>query len=152
VLDNSAASIQAGSKIPFLTQTANAGSNVRFESATTSLQVTPHVTNDGGVLMNISATRNEPNFAQLVQGNPLVDQRTASTEVMVKSGNTTVLGGIYSIRTGGTKDTFPGLHKIPILGWLFKNYAKELRRSELLIFVTPRIVGDEREAVRDVRG
>ena len=152
VLDNKSANIQAGSKIPFLTQTANAGSNVRFESATTSLQVTPHITNDGSVLLTINATRNEPNFAQLVQGNPLVDQRSANTEVLVKSGNTTVLGGIYSIRTGGTQDDLPGLSKIPIIGWLFKNYAKELRRTELLIFVTPRIVGDEREAVRDIRG
>ncbi len=152
VLDNKSATIQAGSKIPFLTQTANAGSNVRFESATTSIAVTPHVTNDGAVSLKISTTRNEPNFAQLVQGNPLVDQRTADTEVLVKSGNTTVLGGVYSIRTGGTEDSLPYISKIPIIGWLFKNYAKELRRSELLIFVTPRIVGDEREAVRDIRG
>jgi type IV pilus assembly protein PilQ len=152
VLNNESANITAGSKIPFLTQTANAGSNVRFESAATSLGVTPQATNDGSVLLTISATRSEPNFAQLVQGNPLVDQRSATTKVLVKSGNTTVLGGIYSIRTGSTRDSLPGISNIPIIGWLFKNYNKELRRAELLIFVTPRIVGDEREAVKDIRG
>ena len=71
---------------------SNAGSNVRFESATTSLNVTPHITNDGSISMQISATRNEPNFSQLVQGNPIVDQRQASTKVLVKSGNTNCSG------------------------------------------------------------
>lgn len=151
VLDNKQATITAGSRIPFLTQTANAGSNVRFENAATSLSVTPHITNDGSILMDITATRNEPNFAQLVQGNPLIDQRTAITEVLVKSGNTTVLGGIYSTRTGRSISRFPFLSSIPIVGALFRNYDKQLSRTELLIFVTPRIVGDEREAIRDVR-
>lgn len=151
VLDNKSATITAGSKIPFLTQTANAGSNVRFESAATTLTVTPHITNDGSILMNINATRSQPNFAQLVQGNPLIDTRQANTEVLVKSGNTTVLGGIYSTQTGRSQSRFPFLSSIPILGALFRNYDKQLRRTELLIFVTPRIVGDEREAVRDIR-
>ncbi len=151
VLDNSSATISAGSKIPFLTQTANAGSNVRFEQATTSLSVSPHITNDGSILMQITANRNEPNFAQLVQGNPLIDQRSATTEVLVKSGNTTVLGGIYSTQQAKSESRFPFLSKIPLLGALFKNYDNQRRRTELLIFVTPRIVGDEREAVRDVR-
>lgn len=151
VLDNKSATITAGSKIPFLTQTANAGSNVRFESAATTLTVTPHITNDGAILMRINATRSQPNFAQLVQGNPLIDTRQAQTEVLVKSGNTTVLGGIYSTQTGRSQSRFPYISKIPILGALFRNYDKQLRRTELLIFVTPRIVGDEREAVRDIR-
>jgi len=151
VLDNSSATITAGTNIPFITQTANAGSNVRFQSAATSLSVTPHITNDGSILMNITATRNQPNFAQTVQGNPLIDSRSATTEVLVKSGNTTVLGGIYSTEKGKSQSRFPFLSRIPIIGALFRNYDKQLRRTELLIFVTPRIVGDEREAVRDVR-
>ncbi|MFH1263803.1 MAG: type IV pilus secretin PilQ [Pseudomonadota bacterium] len=151
VLDNKSATITAGSMIPFQTQTANAGSNVRFESAATTLSVTPHITNDGSILMTISATRSEPNFAQLVQGNPLIDTRSANTEVLVKSGNTTVLGGIYSTGTANSQDRLPFVSKIPILGALFRNYQKSLRRTELLIFVTPRIVGDEREAIRDIR-
>lgn len=101
--------------------------------------------------MTITATRNEPNFAQLVQGNPLIDQRTATTEVLVKSGNTTVLGGIYATRSGRSINRFPYLSSIPILGALFQNYNKTAGRTELLIFVTPRIVGDEREAIRDIR-
>jgi type IV pilus secretin PilQ/predicted competence protein len=151
VLDNKSASITSGSRIPFITQTADSGSNVRFENAATTLNVTPHITNDGSILMTITATRNEPNFAQLVQGNPLIDQRTATTEVLVKSGNTTVLGGIYATRSGRSINRFPYLSSIPILGALFQNYNKTAGRTELLIFVTPRIVGDEREAIRDIR-
>jgi type IV pilus assembly protein PilQ len=151
VLDNKAASITSGSRIPFITQTADSGSNVRFENAATTLNVTPHITNDGSILMTITATRNEPNFAQLVQGNPLIDQRTATTEVLVKSGNTTVLGGIYATRTGRSINRLPFLSSVPIIGALFQNYDKQLSRTELLIFVTPRIVGDEREAIRDIR-
>ncbi|MEZ4819662.1 MAG: type IV pilus secretin PilQ [Bdellovibrionota bacterium] len=151
VLDNSAATISAGSRIPFVTQTADSGSNVRFENAATTLSVTPHITNEGAVSMQITATRNEPNFAELVQGNPSIDQRTATTQVLVKSGNTTVLGGIYAIRTGRTKVKIPFLSSLPIIGAIFQNYDKSLDRTELLIFVTPRIVGDEREAIRDVR-
>lgn len=151
VLDNKSATITSGSRIPFITQTADSGSNVRFENAATTLNVTPHITNDGSILMTITATRNEPNFAQLVQGNPLIDQRTATTEVLVKSGNTTVLGGIYATRTGRSINRFPFLSSVPIIGALFQNYDKQLSRTELLIFVTPRIVGDEREAIRDIR-
>jgi type IV pilus assembly protein PilQ len=151
VLDNKSASITSGSRIPFITQTADSGSNVRFENAATTLNVTPHITNDGSILMTLTATRNEPNFAQLVQGNPLIDQRTATTEVLVKSGNTTVLGGIYATRTGRSINRLPFLSSIPLIGALFQNYDKQLSRTELLIFVTPRIVGDEREAIRDIR-
>lgn len=151
VLDNKSATITSGSRIPFITQTADSGSNVRFENAATTLNVTPHITNDGSILMTLTATRNEPNFAQLVQGNPLIDQRTATTEVLVKSGNTTVLGGIYATRTGRSINRFPFLSSVPIIGALFQNYDKQLSRTELLIFVTPRIVGDEREAIRDIR-
>ncbi|MCB0308233.1 MAG: type IV pilus secretin PilQ [Bdellovibrionales bacterium] len=150
VLDNKSANISAGSQIPFLSQTSNAGSSVRFETAATTLSVTPHITNDGSILMNVTASRNEPNFALLVQGNPIIDQRTASTEVLVKSGNTTVIGGIYSTQSARSQSRFPVLHRIPLIGALFKNYDKQVKRTELLIFVTPRIVGDEREAIREV--
>ncbi|HMQ11785.1 MAG TPA: type IV pilus secretin PilQ [Oligoflexia bacterium] len=151
VLDNSSATISAGTQIPYQTQSDNLGTNVNFQTANTSLTVTPHITNDGSILMSISATRDEPNFSASVDGNPTIDQRTASTEVLVKSGNTTVIGGIYSTSSGGNQSRLPVLHRIPIIGALFKNYNKTVRRSELLIFVTPRIVGDERKAIRNVR-
>jgi type IV pilus assembly protein PilQ len=150
VLDNKSATISSGRRIPFITQTADSGSNVRFENAATSLNVTPHITNEGAVLMNITATRNEPS-GEVVLDNPIITQRTATTEVLVKSGNTTVLGGIYAMSTGRTIDRVPFLSSIPILGFLFKSNDKTLQRDELLIFITPRIVGDEREAIRDVR-
>ncbi len=152
VLDNRPATILSGTKIPFLTQTANAGSNVRFESAVISITVTPHITADGSVIMNITATRNEPDFGQQVLGNPTIIQREATTEVLVKSGNTTVIGGIYRINRTRNTSGFPFLRKVPILGWFFRSDNRRLERQELLIFVTPRIVGDERTVIRQVQG
>jgi type IV pilus assembly protein PilQ len=152
VLDNRPATIISGTKIPFITQTANAGANVRFESAVISITVTPHITADGSVIMNISATRNEPDFGQAVQGNPSIVQREATTEVLVKSGNTTVIGGIYRVNRTKATSGFPFLRSLPIIGYLFKSDNRRLDRQELLIFVTPRIVGDERTAVRQIQG
>lgn len=152
VLDNKPATILSGTKIPFVTQTNNSGSNVRFESAVISLTVTPHVTADGSVFMEINATRNSPDFGNQVQGNPTIQQREATTQVLVKSGNTTVIGGVYQLRKDDGYQGFPGLSSIPVLGWLFRNYNKVRTREELLIFVTPRIVGDERRVVKDIRG
>jgi|GEM_PF-336686 len=151
VLDNTPATISSGTRIPFITQTADSGSNVRFENAATTLTVTPHITNEGSVLMQITASRSFPSEAVIVQGNPAIEQRTATTQVLVKSGNTTVLGGIYSLRSGKIKQKIPFLSNIPVIGAIFQNHDKSMERNELLIFVTPRIVGDEREAIRDIR-
>ncbi len=147
VLDNASASIMSGVKIPYITQTSNSGSNVRFESAVISLSVTPHITADGSVFMKINATRNEPDFANAVGENPAISQRQISTEVLVKSGNTTVLGGIYRINKEKNFQGFPFLSRIPLLGYLFRNWGRAVIRDELLIFITPRIVGDERKAI-----
>ena len=152
VLDNKPATILSGTKIPFITQTGNSGSNVRFESAVIQITVTPHITADGAVIMQVTATRNEPDFGQAVLGNPSIIQREATTEVLVKSGNTTVIGGIYRVNRTREQAGFPVLRKIPILGWFFSSDNRRLDREELLIFITPRIVGDERTAIRQVQG
>ena len=152
VLDNRSATILSGTRIPFITQTENAGNNVRFENAVISITVTPSVTADGSVIMSVTATRNQPDFGQQVIGNPTIIQREATTEVLVKSGNTTVIGGIYQVNKSRSQAGLPFLRHIPILGYLFKADNRRLERQELLIFITPRIVGDEREVVRQVQG
>ncbi len=151
VLDNESATIMQGTKIPFITQTSNSGSNVRFENAVVSLEVTPHVTADGAVFMQVTATRNFPDYSNAVQGNPTIQMREATTKVLVKSGNTTVIGGVYSLTKTDSKSGFPYLSRIPIIGWLFRSMDKVRSRQELLVFITPRIVGDERRVVKDIR-
>jgi type IV pilus assembly protein PilQ len=145
VLDNRTARIIQGSKIPFLSSGSD-GTNVSFQEAGIEVSVTPQVTNDGAVMMKISTKSNEPGSDD-VGGNRIINIREADTEMLVKSGRTAVLGGVFKTTETRTESGVPGLKDIPVLGWLFKGRGKSQQRDELLIFVTPYIVTDMREAL-----
>ncbi len=138
-LHNMAANIQQGLQIPFSTASA-AGTNVQFVAATLSLQVTPQVTTDGSVFLMMNVTNNAPDFSRGGASGPAISTKTARTNMLIKDGETMVIGGIYSRRTGASENRVPFLGSIPILGALFKNYTYNDDRAELLIFVTPRII------------
>lgn len=139
-LDNREAHIEQGTMIPY-SQVSAQGVQTAFQEAKLNLTVTPHVTSDGGVLMKIMVTRNEPDFAQTgARGDPTILKREAETELLVMDGHTAVIGGIYTRNTGLNYSQVPLLGDIPFLGWLFKARRDTDRRSELLIFITPRIV------------
>jgi type IV pilus assembly protein PilQ len=138
-LHNMSANIQQGLQIPFSTASA-AGTNVQFVAATLSLQVTPQVTTDGSVFLTMNVTNNAPDFSRGGASGPAISTKTARTNMLIKDGETMVIGGIYSRRTGASENRVPFLGSIPILGALFKNYTYNDDRAELLIFVTPRII------------
>lgn len=139
-LDNRQAYIEQGTMIPY-SQVSAQGVQTAFQEAKLNLTVTPHVTSDGGVLMKIKVTRNEPDFAQTgARGDPTILKREAETELLIMDGNTAVIGGIYTRNTGLNYSQIPLLADIPFLGWLFKSRSDTDRRSELLIFITPRII------------
>ena len=146
-VDNTDASISQGISIPY-SQTSAAGVTTTFIEARLELRVTPHVTQEGSVQMKINATNNQPN-PQLTgaNGQPAISRREARTEVIVKDGETTVIGGIYTRRNSEAWNEVPVLSKIPILGWLFKKKAVTDDRTELLIFITPRIVNRSQSIV-----
>jgi type IV pilus assembly protein PilQ len=110
--------------------------------------VTPHVTQEGSIQMKINATNNQPN-PQLTgaNGQPSISRREARTEVLVKDGDTTVIGGIYTRANSESWTEVPVLARIPVLGWLFKRKAISDQRTELLIFITPRIVNRNQSIV-----
>ena len=139
-LDNATARISQGVSIPFR-QVSAAGANTAFIEARLQLEVTPHITMDGSVLMAIHAENNQPDPANTgANGQPGIARKEASTNVLVKDGDTTVLGGIY-VRTGSaTQAGFPILSKIPVIGFFFRNYSELETKQELLIFITPRIL------------
>jgi type IV pilus assembly protein PilQ len=139
-LDNVEATIGQGVSIPYA-QTSASGVNTTFVEARLELKVTPHVTQEGSVQMRVNVTNNQPN-PQLTgaNGQPSISRREAHTEVLVRDGDTTVIGGIYTRRNSEAFNEVPYLSKIPILGWLFKKKAVTDDRTELLIFITPRIV------------
>lgn len=139
-LTNREAIIKQGEKIPYET-TSQAGTSVQFIDAVLSLKVTPTVTPDNSILMKVVVTRDaRGTFRSPINQVPSIDNREASTEVLVKDGETLVIGGIYETDTAETTQGIPWLMRIPVLGWLFKNRDTEITKKELLIFITPTII------------
>jgi len=140
-LNNQRASIQSGLQIPVQT-VANNTVTVQFVNATLELQVTPQVTAEGTILMDISISKREPQLAFAVQGasNAPISTKEASTRVIVRDGGTTVIGGIYEVSSDQGEDRVPGLANIPIIGHLFRNKRRTDENEELLIFITPRVI------------
>jgi type IV pilus assembly protein PilQ len=139
-LDNHAATISQGTSIPY-SQVGAQGVQTTFQEAVLSLNVTPHVTNDGAVSMEVSISRNEPDFNQRsARGDPTILKRQAQTTLLVQDGHTAVIGGIFTRNSGHGFDQIPFFGDIPILGVLFQHRTQRDARSELLIFLTPRIV------------
>ncbi|CAM3097062.1 type IV pilus secretin PilQ [Corallococcus sp. ZKHCc1 1396] len=139
-LDNNTARISQGLSIPF-SQTSATGVNTIFIEARLSLEVTPHITQDGSILMSIQAQNNQPDPSNTgANGQPSIQRKEANTQVLVKDGDTTVIGGIYVRRGSTARESVPFLSKIPVLGFFFRNSLETDERQELLIFITPRIL------------
>jgi len=139
-LDNTKAHIKQGEMIPYET-TSQAGTQVQFIDAVLLLEVTPHVTPDGTIRMIVKITRDaRGNFRTQINQVPSVDKREASTEVLVKDGETIVIGGIYESENSETTTGIPWFMNIPVLGWLFKNEETTNVRRELLIFINPTVI------------
>jgi type IV pilus assembly protein PilQ len=135
------ASIRSGLQIPVQT-VANNTVTVQYVDATLRLEVTPQITAEGTVNLDIMIKKQEPVIGVGVAGgqNAPIFTRDAETQLLVRDGGTTVIAGIYQINDQDNENRVPGLHKIPIFGWLFKNKGVFKRHDELLIFITPRIV------------
>ena len=139
-LDNREAIIEQGVSIPF--QTFEGGdAKLEFIDAVLSLKVTPHITADKSIIMNLEVTRNAPDSSvSTPTGSPAIAKNQAKTETLIKDGQTLVIGGIYTIDKTTRESRVPYLHKIPLLGAAFKSREISDSRKELLIFVTPRVV------------
>jgi type IV pilus assembly protein PilQ len=141
VLNNQDAKIEQGTSIPFST-VSQSGTQTTFVDATLTLEVTPHITPDGSILMKLRVADDEPDYANRdpITGAPPIKKKEAKTNIMVKDGETAVLGGIYiSVNTDRTSGV-PFFYKIPGLGWLFKQNSKSTSTQELLVFLTPKIM------------
>lgn len=138
--NHSEASISSGTKIPYETVSAE-GTQTQLVNATINLTVTPHISPDDYITLEIHATKDEADFSQTsASGAPTILTRDLKTEVLVKNGDTIVLGGLYTRNKSVDNAGLPLLQKIPILGWLFKNRKNIDDTKELLIFITPTIV------------
>ncbi|WP_104984292.1 type IV pilus secretin PilQ [Sorangium cellulosum] len=139
-LDNREARISQGTLIPFSQITAQ-GVQTTFQEAKLQLLVKPHVTSDGSVAMHVKINRDEPDFNQTsARGEPTILKREAETDLLIMDGHTAVIGGIFTRNTGRNLDQVPFFGDIPVLGLLFQRRRASDTRSELVIFLTPRIV------------
>jgi len=139
-LDNQEAEIQSGKVIPIkITSGENIG-DIEYKEAVLSLKVTPHVIDDKTIKIEIETTKDEPDFANTVDGNPTIIKKEAKTTVVLFDGQTTVIGGLSKETTSESESGVPWLRKIPLLGYLFKGEYKSKDMEEILIFITPHIL------------
>ena len=141
--NNKAAKILAGQKIPYPSQQGGAAGGaitVAFIDANLELDVTPQITNDGTILMDLKIEKSEADFSRTVQGSPTILRKSITTTVLVRDGGTAILGGVYTNNTSSGTTGVPFLSKLPLIGWLFRNKTTSESNAELLIFITPRII------------
>lgn len=150
-LNNQAATINSGVKfyvkspgnvsIGGATSGATAAtSNLQEIRAGITMTVTPQITIDDRVNLVINVTESQPNFGQMVDGTPSINDNSASTTVLLNDGETTVIGGLFQLRKSRSSNGVPGLNRIPFFGALFGNRSKNRNKRELIIFITPSIV------------
>jgi type IV pilus assembly protein PilQ len=138
--DQTEATIATGTEVPYQQASSSGATNVAFKSATLSLSVKPQITPDDNVIMDIKV--NKDSVGTLYAGVPSIDTNKVTTQVLVENGGTVVIGGVYSQQQSDGVDKVPLLGDIPVLGYLFRRSSKIDNKSELLIFITPKIIKD----------
>jgi type IV pilus assembly protein PilQ len=137
--NNVEAEVAQGIQIPIQT-VANNTVTVSFKDAVLTLKVTPQITSANTVIMKVTLENATPDFSREVNGIPPIDTQRANTQVQVNDGATTVIGGIFVSREQVSTSRTPLLHRVPLLGWLFRRDTTQDESRELLIFITPRIL------------
>src|SRR5690348_7846540 len=138
--DKKKAIISQGTEIPYLTAAASGATTVSFKPAVLELSVTPRITPDDKIIMDLEVKKDS--VGQVFSGIPSVDTKKVNTQVLVDNGDTIVLGGIFEQETRNTTTKVPLLGDLPFVGVLFRKTERIENKTELLIFVTPKIVKD----------
>ncbi|HEB97361.1 MAG TPA: type IV pilus secretin PilQ [Sedimenticola thiotaurini] len=138
--DKHKAVIKQGVEIPYQEASSSGATSVSFKEAVLQLEVTPNITPDDRVIMDLKVTKDNPDFSRLVLGTPPVDTRSIETSVLVDDGETVVLGGVFEREKTKNVDKVPFFGDLPYLGFFFKTTFNKNENKELLIFVSPKIV------------
>lgn len=138
--DQTEATIATGTEIPYQEATSSGATSVAFKDANLSLSVKPQITPDDHIIMDIKV--NKDSVGQLYAGVPSIDTNKVNTQVLVENGGTVVIGGVYIQTQSDGVNKVPLLGDIPVLGYLFRSTAKLDNKSELLVFITPKIIKD----------
>jgi type IV pilus assembly protein PilQ len=144
--DKETAKVLKGTEVPYST-VSDSGTQVEFKEAALSLEVTPQITPDNRIIVNVKVTKDEPDYANAVAGVPPIKKNEVDAQVLVNDGETIVIGGVYSNTQAKTVDKVPVLADIPFIGRLFRHDTVTDAKEELLIFLTPRIINGQAIAV-----
>ncbi len=150
--DNQKASIEQGTEIPYVTPgSANSPATVQFKKAVLRLDVTPQITPDNRIIMTVEIRKDSVGQQVNLGGGftvPAIDTKNVTTQIAVNNGDTAVIGGIYEETLNNDVTKIPLLGDLPVLGYLFKTTDKKIDKTELLIFLTPRVIKESVTAVR----
>ncbi|PTU66741.1 type IV pilus secretin PilQ [Chromobacterium sp. Panama] len=140
--DRQEATIEQGTEIPYQEASSSGATSTSFKKAVLSLNVKPQITPDNHVMLDIKVNKDSVSPTLTVGGTPALDTKKVNTQVLVENGGTVVIGGIYQQQISDITNKVPLLGDIPILGALFRSSQKYDNRTELLVFITPRVVED----------
>jgi type IV pilus assembly protein PilQ len=141
--DQTKAMISQGTQIPYESATSSGATSISFQNAVLSLEVTPQITPEGNVILDLNVHKDTPNTSLPVVGGIPIDTEQVQTQVLVENGGTVVIGGIYTLDEQKNVQKVPLLGDIPILGNLFKSNTNTATKKEMLIFITPKILNEK---------
>jgi type IV pilus assembly protein PilQ len=145
--DKETAKILKGSEIPFQEASSSGATTTSFKEAALSLEVTPQITPDNRIIMEVKVTKDAPDFARALNGVPPINKNEVNAKVLVSDGETIVLGGVFSNTQTVGVDKVPLLGDLPFIGRIFRRDTVQDNKSELLIFLTPRIMNTQAVSV-----
>ncbi|SED76694.1 MULTISPECIES: type IV pilus secretin PilQ [Pseudomonas] len=145
--DKETAKILKGTEVPYQEASSSGATTVSFKEASLSLEVTPQITPDSRIIMEVKVTKDEPDYLNAVLGVPPISKNEVNAKVLVNDGETIVIGGVFSNTQSKTVDKVPFLGDVPYVGRLFRRDVVSEAKSELLVFLTPRIMNNQAIAV-----
>ncbi|EKT4452455.1 secretin and TonB N-terminal domain-containing protein [Pseudomonas putida] len=145
--DKETARILKGTEVPYQETSQSGATSVAFREASLSLEVTPQITPDNKVIMAVRVTKDEPDYVNAVNNVPPIRKNEVNAKVRVADGETIVIGGVYSTSQNNVVDKVPFFGDLPYVGRLFRRDVLQEKKSELLVFLTPRIMSDQAIAV-----
>ena len=138
--DQSEAIIETGTEIPYADRSTDGAATITFKKAVLSLKVTPQITPDDRIIMDLEVSKDSPDFANITTAGPPIKTQSVTTNVLVDNGETIVLGGVYEQTKAKSVQRVPFFGDLPIIGFLFRSKFEQNNKSELLIFVTPKLL------------
>ncbi|WP_460480363.1 type IV pilus secretin PilQ [Comamonas humi] len=143
--DQTKALIEQGTEIPYTASAQNGATTIEFKKAVLKLEVTPQVTPEGSIILDLDVAKDSRGVDSGGGSPPAIDTKHIKTQVLVENGGTVVIGGIFEMQETQSTNKIPVLGDLPVLGNLFKNNTRESEKREMLVFITPKMISDKGE-------